>query len=142
MSFGWSFGDLVTAGALLMRVRDALCDIGGASSQYRDEICFLQGMFATIGHLEALQSAPIDDTVLLVLQGHCKQVMEPVISFLEHNQPRFLEQLGPKTSWADPRSVKSKIHWALRTSVEIKKLRQKIQGHLDAILITLSHQTL
>lgn len=141
MSFGWSVGDILAAVGLLNKIRVALKDAGGASSGYQDEIAFLQSLVVTLRHLDSLHLAPIDPEIAATLQKHCLQVRKPLDAFLQNAQRRFAV-LGNTTPWADVSSVHYKIRWELSTSKQVKGLREKISGNLDAIQIALSQQTL
>lgn len=142
MSFGWSVGDIVAASSLLNKVRIALKDSGGASSDYQQDSAFLQTLSATLRHLDAFQagSQALEVEHSDGLHELCEQIDRPLRSFLAHISKTFDNGLGAAPSKSRLASVPRKLQWALSTSKEVKKLRDRIAGPLTAILVILSQQ--
>lgn len=141
MSFGWSAGDLLAAFEFLNKVRVALKEAGGAASDYQAEIAFLTSLNATLKHLDALQSVPINPGLVATIKEHCEQVQKPLDAFLRAARDKYA-RLEKRTSAADVLSAPRKVQWALSTSKQVKELRGRIAGNLDAIQITLMQATL
>jgi hypothetical protein len=51
-TFGFSVGDFIAGGQLLVKVISAFKEAGGASSKYASEVPFLNRLKSTLDHLE------------------------------------------------------------------------------------------
>lgn len=55
--FGFSVGDFIAGGQILVQVIGAFKDAGGASSKYAAEMSFLNSLKSTLDHLERFASS-------------------------------------------------------------------------------------
>jgi len=133
MSFGWSAGDIVTALQLLNKVRVALKDTSGASSNYQEETGFLQSVSLTLTHAEALRCAPLDPGISRNLQQHFELIRPPLQQFLSDAHKSFEASLGSKPTRGKISLLPRKLQWALSTSIEVKTLREKIGLSISAV---------
>jgi len=140
MSFGWSASDIAAALQLLNTVVVALKDTGGASSDYQDASHFLNILSVTLQHLKALQAAPLDPNLAKNIEQHCAQIQGPLAAFHERINSRFQRDLGAESTRLMFLTAGRKIQWALSTSKEVKRLKEKIGGSVAAIGIALSQQ--
>jgi hypothetical protein len=143
MSFGWSASDLLAALMVLNKIRVALKDSGGASSDYQEESGFLQLVSTTLETLNSLESVALDADAFNNLQQICQQIHGPLRPFLDKVNRDFEDKLGPQTVsknqvWFSraPRM----IQWALSTSKRVQQLKERIVVPLLALQIGLSQQ--
>ena len=142
MSFGWSVGDIVAALQLVRNVVVALKDVGGASSHYQDISAFLGVITATLQHLKALQTAPLDPDLAKIIEQHCVQIHGPLTSFRERIHSSVERDLGPDSARLIFLTTGRKLQWALSTSKDVKDLEKRIGRHIAAIGVVLSQQVM
>jgi len=94
MSFGWSAGEIIAALQLLNKVRVALKDTAGASSNYQEEMSFLQSVSPTLTHAEALRRGPLDPDISRNLQRHFELIQPPLQKFLSDAHMSFEASLS------------------------------------------------
>jgi hypothetical protein len=140
MSFGWSAGDIIAALRLLNKVRIALKDTAGASSNYQDETSFLQSVSLTLTHAEALRCAPLDPDISRNLQQHFELIRPPLQKFLADAHKSYEASLGSKPTRGTFSSVPRKLQWALSMSSEAKSLREKIGLSISTLQLAISQQ--
>jgi hypothetical protein len=144
MSFGWSAGDLLAALTVLNKIRVALKDSGGASSDYQEENGFLQSVSTTLETLKSLQSLPLDADALNNLQQICQQIQGPLRSFLDKVNHDFQNKLGPQpvsnNQFSKVFRAPRMIQWALSTSKKVQQLKSRIIMPLLALQIGISQQ--
>lgn len=144
MSFGWSASDVLAALTVLNRIRIALKDSGGASSNYQEETGFLHSVSTTLETLDSLQPLRLDLNALNNLQQICQQIRGPLLPFLNKVARDFENTLGPQPI---PKNQPFKvfratrmIQWALSTSKEVQQLKSRIIVPLMALQIGMSQQ--
>ncbi|KAH6847781.1 hypothetical protein B0I37DRAFT_151283 [Chaetomium sp. MPI-CAGE-AT-0009] len=140
MSFGWSASDVVAALELLNKVRIALNDCGGASSEYQAECSFLQTLSITLGHLKTLKAAPLEPGISENISELLGQIEQPVRRFLDDIERTFGSSLGVSSTRRKLLTAPRKIQWALVVADRAKVLREKIGVPLSAILAAMSQQ--
>lgn len=125
---------MVVALQLMNKVRIALKESGGASSDYQEEIVFLQSLYLTIKHIDKLETESLDPELVDTLRAHTRRISEPLRTFTLDIKRSFDSRLGAKNTRFNPISAFRKVEWAVRTSEKVKSLRQKISLPLTAIL--------
>lgn len=144
MSFGWSAGDLLAALTVLNKIRVALKDSGGASSDYQEETGFLQSVSTTLETLKSLQSLPLDSNTLNNLQQICQQIQGPLHSFLDKVNSDFQTKLGPQPvsrhQFSKVFRAPRMMQWALSTSKKVQQLKSRTVMPLLALQIGMSQQ--
>ena len=139
-AFGWSASDIVAALQLLNKVRIALKDSGGASSDYHEESSFLQSLLLTLRHIDALRYAPLDHDIAKSLDLHCEQIRIPLQVFLSDVKKSYEASLGSVSTRLKLLSAPRKIQWALFTANKVKTLREKIALPMSAAQLAISQQ--
>jgi hypothetical protein len=144
MSFGWSVSDLLTALTVLNKIRVALKDSGGASSDYQEESGFLHSVYKTLETLDSLQSLPLAEDALENIRQICQQIQGPLLPFLNKVNRDFENSLGrhsvSKRQFTKVVRAPRMIRWALSTSKQVKQLKRKIVVPLMALQIGMSQQ--
>jgi hypothetical protein len=141
--FGFSAGDFVALGGLIIKVTKALKDHGGAAEEYQDVVFELQKFKSILDQVEQLglgvEAGNLDSRkILCELVGRSRTILQGFLTSID----RFQASLGEH-------SVKHKLpltsdwrkaQWALFMSREVGRLR----GELDscALLIVLQLQLL
>lgn len=144
MSFGWSASDVLTALATLNKIRVALKDSGGASSDYQEETRFLHSVSTVLETMKSLQSLPLGSDEYNNLQHICQQIQGPLCLFLEKVNRDFEEKLGPQPVLQSyfPKIFRAPrmIQWALSTSKRVQRLKDRIVLPLLALQTGMSQQ--
>jgi hypothetical protein len=139
MSFGWSAGDLVAALKLLYQIGSALKKSGGASSDFRDTLSFLQ---AVSEHLNLLQTTPLDPQVAESLREQCDHIREPLSAFLKDVEKKFEPNIGLQSDCKKILAAPRMVQWALFTSKKAKQLQHRITVPMASVGLLLSQQIL
>jgi hypothetical protein len=141
MSFGWSAGDIVAALKLLLQIVTALKDSGGASSDLRDALSYLQTLSRTLQHLNSLQAAPLDhQDIAENLREQCSHIRVPLQAFLDDVGRRFGSVLAVNTQRKRLSAAPRAIQWAVSTSKKVKQLRDRVAVPMTAVGLLLGLQ--
>ncbi|KAK3366776.1 hypothetical protein B0T24DRAFT_633598 [Lasiosphaeria ovina] len=132
MSFGWSAGDVVAALGVLNKVRNALKESSGASSDYQGEVQCLRTLSLTIQNIDKLPLDSLNPELSRNVQEYCKQLKDPLFSFIDRIQKCYETTIGPASTTPRLLSAPKKIHWALSTAKKVRELRDKVAGPLSA----------
>jgi Tat protein secretion system quality control protein TatD with DNase activity len=138
--FGFSAGDFVALGGLIVKVGKALKDHGGAAEEYQHVVFELQKFRSIIDQVEALATnvREADGEGLSTLQELVAQSRIVLHSFLTSIE-KFQDSLGegsvkPKLSLS---SNRRKAQWALFMSREVDKLRKQLNVYALYMLLQL-----
>ncbi|PMD14458.1 hypothetical protein NA56DRAFT_664780 [Hyaloscypha hepaticicola] len=142
MSFGWSAGDLVAAVKLLYQIGSALRESGGASSDFRDTLSFLQTVSQTLKHLNLLQTTPLEAQIAESLREQCDHIREPLSAFLKDVEKKFEPKIGFKSDCKKILAAPRMVQWALFTSKKAKHLQHRIAVSMVSVDLLLSQQIL
>lgn len=144
MSFGWSASDMLTALAVLNKIRVALKDSGGASLDYQEESGFLHSVSTVLETMNSLESLPLGADEFNRLQQICLQIQSPLCLFLDKVNRDFEKNLGPqpvsKNRFSKISRAPRMIQWALSTSKRVQRLKGRIVLPLMALQIGMSQQ--
>jgi hypothetical protein len=144
MSFTSSAGDLLRVIATLNKIRVALKDSGGASSNYQQEISFLKSVSTNLEALGTLQSSPLDADASENLQQLSEQINGPLNDFLRKIDGDFGDSLGSRSSspslFSRARRGPKMVQWALSTAEKVQQLKTRISVPLLALQIGISTQ--
>ncbi|KAH8655047.1 hypothetical protein BGZ60DRAFT_519157 [Tricladium varicosporioides] len=141
MSFGWSAGDIITAVQLLHKVGVALKDSGGASSEIKDTLAFLQSLILTLQHINSFRSISFNPEISQNVQEHYNQIDAPLQAFLSDMKLKFKPVIASSSRRRKVLSAPRKIEWALLTSKKAKELQARIVGPMVAINLLQAQQT-
>lgn len=146
MSFGFSVGDFLAAGATIKNIVDALR--GEATFEYRELELELHGLQRALTEIEHLRSGNGQDEAALnavkVAALMCHYPLEEFRSKLSRYQV-LSSQGGTPTRLDKLKGWGRKAQWNLCTEDEVQKLRAYIAGHtasLNMRLLTLGVSTL
>jgi uncharacterized protein YoxC len=139
--FGFSVGDFIAGGQILIEAVKAFKEAGGASSKYASELSFLNSLKSTLGHLERFASStnsPQSNDLLQDISKLLQDIREPWQEFRT-----FLDKYEPSLGTSSSRSKVAKaprtIQYTLRTiSGKVEKLRRQTEQPLQAINSLLS----
>lgn len=139
MSFGFSVGDFLAVGQLIVNILASLREPGGAKSEYQDLIRELESLHYALQHLDKLQAKTRSSTTLDSIKYAALSCRRPLEQFLSKIQ-RYNRSLGV---WAknDTNSFKGavdKVRWAFGQRDEIQKLQSYINVHVATINLLLA----
>lgn len=139
--FGFSVGDFIAGGQVLIEVISAFKEAGGASSKYASEVSFLNILKTTLDHLETFVTSSgsgSNDNLPQDIAKLLQEVRGPWEDF-----KKFLDKYEPSLGTT---SSKSKLGKAPRTiqytvkdiSGKVEKLRRQTEQPLQAVNSLLS----
>ncbi len=132
--FGFSIGDFIAGINLVFHVYDALRESGGAASDYREHIAWLQQLVTV---LEALKNSTPDDVAQMA-----RECEAPLVEFRNKIRLKYNDTLG-EGSRLSPGKVLRSLQWTFfkSASKDAGKLRTAIGPQLQAITLRLGLQT-
>ncbi|KAI9743187.1 MAG: hypothetical protein M1835_002937 [Candelina submexicana] len=93
IGFGFSAGDIAMAIKFLWKVGKALNDTGKASSEYQHAIQYLRGLLLTLQHLQSVDLASTDASIVSALRTLSASVEKPIVTFINDIR-KFESALG------------------------------------------------
>ena len=141
--FGFSAGDFVALGGLVIKVTKALKDHGGAAGEYQHVVFELQKFKSILDQVEQLEpevgtSNTDSRTILCELVGRSQTILQSFLTSIDKFQTSLGEQsVKHKQQFT---SDWRKAQWALFMSREIGRLRGELNS--CALLIILQLQLL
>ena len=144
--FGWSVGDLVLSGRLLVKIGKALKESGGAREDYQQSARYLLGLGSTLRTLAAFEGFSAS-------HGSAETIKEPSRVLAQHldgfisSIKTFQDSLGPsgpskQRSFGIRHSVGKKLRWAMFTSKKVQELQARLALPLASINVNLGIQTM
>ncbi|PMD66546.1 uncharacterized protein K444DRAFT_120472 [Hyaloscypha bicolor E] len=139
--FGFSVGDFIAGGQILIETVKAFKEAGGASSKYASELSFLNSLKSTFDHLERFASStssPQSNDLLQDISKLLQDIREPwqeFRTFLDKYEP----SLGASSSRSKVAKARRTIQYTLKDiSGKVEKLRRQTENPLQAINSLLS----
>lgn len=138
-AFGFSVGDFIAGGQLLIEVINAFKEAGGASSKYASEVSFLNGLKSTLDHLEQFVSSTSQSNQLSpVISKLLNDIRGPWDEF-----KKFLDKYEPSLGASSSRSKLGKAPRTIRytakdISGKVGNLRRQTEQPLQAVNSLLS----
>ncbi|KAH9213226.1 hypothetical protein DL95DRAFT_447242 [Leptodontidium sp. 2 PMI_412] len=138
-AFGFSVGDFIAGGQLLIEVINAFKEAGGASSKYASEVSFLNGLKSTLDHLEQFVSSTSQSNQLSpVISKLLNDIRGPWDEF-----KKFLDKYEPSLGASSSRSKLGKAprtiqYTAKDISGKVGNLRRQTEQPLQAVNSLLS----
>jgi hypothetical protein len=146
-AFGFSVGDFIAGGQILVQVIGAFKEAGGASSKYATEVSFLNSLKSTLEHLERFvdgtrgsssQASEMPRDISKLLQG----IREPWEEF-----KKVLDKYEPSLGASSSRSKLARAPRTIQFTVKdisgkVEKLRRQTEEPLQAINSLLSLQVM
>jgi hypothetical protein len=139
--FGFSIGDFIAGGQILIQVIKAFKEAGGASSKYAAEVSFLNSLKATLDHLERFvsradssQSNDLPQDISKLLQD-IRDPWQEFKTFLDKYEP----SLGASSSKSKLAKAPRTIQYTVKDiSGKVEKLRNQTEQPLQAVNSLLS----
>ncbi|KAF2101331.1 hypothetical protein NA57DRAFT_34823 [Rhizodiscina lignyota] len=140
MSFGFSVGDFITAGELILKISKTLREAGGARSDFQELVRELGVLRKALQHLDRLptstSSTSLDSIKYAALS--CRQPLEAFL--LKIN--RYEVSLGTHHNSRVIRRTVDKLKWEFVSKAEVQKLRGYLEIHVGTINILLAEHGL
>lgn len=127
--FGWSAGDIVASIHIIIKICQAFKEAGGATSQYKDNIAFLEGFNITLSRLDSCIGRNPDSEYAAEISEWLKLVNAPYSKF-EKFLLEFKPALGSASTFSKFRKVPKKIKWAWKelsaVSSKVAELKREV----------------
>ncbi|MCJ1353921.1 MAG: hypothetical protein MMC33_003908 [Icmadophila ericetorum] len=148
MSFGFSIGDFVAVGALVVQVAGCLRDVGGSAAEYQQvtkELGHLQVALARLGeNYKDGYQAPAVQEINCVLKD-CRTTMEDWLGKIA----KYNNQLGTSYAQSTGRSrtgaaLVQKVRWRFGEGLQAQEMRLKLAFYIQTIgllLVAKSQET-
>lgn len=122
----------------IAQVANALKETGGAVSDYREVLKYLEGLLLTLQHLQQLDTRSADPSLVKAIRALTAAAEQPVRDFVAE-MGKYGKAMG------EERSVVSgfrKAEWAVVAAKKADKLRLKIAAQMQPIQLLMESQTL
>ena len=138
MSFGFSVGDFIAVGKLIIQISSALRESTGASVEYQSLLLRLDSLTETLRVAEISvrgQQLPLSATnAILQHLGQCSTHLRKFSAIIEKHR-KSLSKGGSGNRIADSWR---KIGWSLFTKEEIKDINGALEGEVNSISMMLT----
>ena len=132
MSFGFSVGDFVAVGGLILDITKSLQDVGGAKSDYQELLQELKTLQIALEHLDSLERVSPHSPYLESIKFAALSCRQPLEQFL-HKIKKYEQSLGTKHKVCTARTAASKLQWAFGKREEVQKLQNYLNLHATTI---------
>jgi hypothetical protein len=141
MSFGFSMGDFLAVGKLILDITNTLGDAGGSKSEYQELLRELESLNHALKHLDKLP-ANTRCSSLESIKYTALTCRLPLEQFLGKIQ-KYDRSLGIWAGEANPvKNTADKLKWAFREKDEINKLQSYLNMHIGTINMLLAEHGL
>ena len=140
-AFGFSTGDLISGIGLIVKVKNALQDTGGASTEYQQVIVHLRGLEKTLVRLQSLDPDAFDRPAVEEIRCMARGCMIPLQTFLTAVE-KYKSSLVPNSTARHGRRDFHKIQWGLTMEKEVKKMRDAIAAQVSTLQLFLQAHAL
>jgi hypothetical protein len=139
-TFGFSFGDFVTALKLIRDISFALRDVSGAATEYRLLLEELQHLEMILKQLQDMRMwSAQSQTNYNAICGMARTIEKPLIEFLNKIK-KYDRRLG-LSQGNTMKNVGRKLHWAFAMKEEIPQLRATITMKILSLSLLLTIPT-
>jgi hypothetical protein len=137
--FGFSAGDIAMALKLVGQVAGALKETGGAASDYRECLQYLEGLLLTLQHIQKLDTQCADPSLANAVRALTAAAEHPVREFVGE-MSKYGTAMGPGGS---PLKVGlRKAEWAVVAAKKAEKLRARIVAQMQPVHLLMESQIL
>lgn len=142
MSFGFSVGDFLAVGNLVLEIKAALQNVGGARSDYQELVRELDTLQKALQHLDTLQqrgstgSLHLDSIKFAALS--CRQPLEDFLKKVR----KYGRSLDIQAKGGAFKATGDKLRWAFGKKDEIQKLQNYLNLHVGTINMLLTEHGL
>ncbi|KFY91374.1 hypothetical protein V498_05511 [Pseudogymnoascus sp. VKM F-4517 (FW-2822)] len=141
MSFGFSVGDFLALGKLILDITNTLGDAGGSKSEYQELLRELESLNHALKHLDKLPAntrCPSLESIKYTALS-CRLPLEQFLGKIQ----KYDRALGIWAGEANPvKNTADKLRWAFREKDEINKLQSYLNIHIGTINILLAEHGL
>ena len=136
MSFGFSVGDFLAVGKLIVDITTCLKDVSGSKSEYRDVVLELECLQKALLHLDRLkprgESLNVDSIKYAALS--CRRPLEEFLAKLR----RYESSLGPRAIESSWKAPVDKIRFMVSQKDEIRKMQSYLSVHVGTLNMLLA----
>lgn len=140
MSFGFSVGDFLAVGKLIVDITNSLREAGGSKSEYQELLRELESLNHALKHLDKLPtngaSANLESIKYAALS--CRRPLEQFLGEIE----KYDKALGIRGGAKPIKKTADKLRWAFGEKDKVKKLQSYLNIHIGTINILLAEHGL
>jgi hypothetical protein len=139
MSFGFSVGDFLAVGKLIVDISSCLKEVGGAKAEYQDLIRELECLQQALIHFDRFrpnESVDVDSIKYTALS--CKRPLEEFLCKLR----RYDTSLGPSATGRPWKVPVDKVRFMLGQKDDVRKLQSYLSVHVGTLNILLAEHGL
>lgn len=136
MAFGFSIGDFIAVGEVIVTLIEGLRETGGSKSDYQELVRELQSLEKALKHVENINTSKGPDVGLDGVKCAALLCRYPLEEF-SRTVSKYENSLGSRA----PRGIRSvgrKIQWAFTKKDEVQKLLGYLSIHTNSINMMLS----
>jgi hypothetical protein len=141
MSFGFSVGDFVAVGKLIVEIISSLQTIGGAKSEYQELIREFESLNAALRHLDRLDHGATHSQIIGSIKYTALSCRVPLEDFLTKIK-KYDRSLGLWSQSSRIKTVPDKVRWSFGRNDEIRRLQTYLNVHIGTINILLAEHNL
>lgn len=140
MSFGFSVGDFIAVGKIIVDITSSLQEVGGSKSEYQELLRELECLQHALQHLDKLhwKSSSTSLESIKYAAISCRRPLEQFLAKIK----RFDKSLGVLGRNRGMRRAKDKLMWAYGEKGDIEKLQSYLNVHVGTINILLAEHGL
>lgn len=138
MSFGFSIGDFVAVGKLVIEIGSALRESTGASAEYQSVLLRLDSLMNTLRIAElSILSTQLPQSATNAIKKHLERCAEHLRKFSAAVE-KHKKSLSKGRSGSRVKDSWRKMGWALFTKEEVKEIDGDLRGDIGAICMVLT----
>ena len=141
MSFGFSIGDFIAVGTLIIDITNSLREADGSKLEYQELLRELESLQHALSHLDKLQLRDSPSTTLDSIKYAALSCRRPLEDFLRKIQ-KYDRSLGVWSKRSQWKSATGKLQWAYGHKEEIQKLQSYLNIHIGTINLLLAEHGL
>jgi hypothetical protein len=141
MSFGFSIGDFLAVGKLIVEIQSSLSDTQGSKSEYQELVRELEALQSVLRHLDKLQQSNAPSPTLDSIKYAALSCQRPLEDFLG----RIAEYDKSLGIWEKKNAFSKtadKLRWTFRQKDDIRKLQSYLNVHVGTINMLLAEHGL
>lgn len=141
MSFGFSIGDFVAVGKLIVEISTSLQAISGAKSEYQELARELQSLDIALRHLDRLACETIPSPTVASIKYTALSCRVPLQEFLSKIK-KYEKSLGVWSRAGAIKTAADKLRWTFGHNDDTKRLQTYLNVHIGTINILLAEHGL
>ena len=136
-AFGFSVGDFIAAGRLVLRVKQAFDDHKGASAEYQQLIQNIEALQIIFTYLQTLESDEATQGLANAIRTQAALSLQPLKALLESVE-KYDKRLGVQSTRRGAGTKARQAQWALMVAEEVPKVLSVVSLEIQKMNMLLS----